>query len=99
MTRIDGVGATHDEFSSGCSPTESLVWICLSAFRRCGSRASTLSATSDPIVASTLANPQYMTEVVVTEDVVLTVFLGSASNGGPGFDRLRVHWCFGIGLH
>ena len=22
MTRIDGVGATHDEFSSGCSPPE-----------------------------------------------------------------------------
>ena len=34
---------------------------------------STLSATSDPIVASTLADPPYITEVVVTGDVELTV--------------------------
>ena len=61
---------------------ESLVWICFSAFRRCRPQDSTLSATSDPIVASTLADPQYITEVVVTEDVVLTVFLGAAWNGG-----------------
>ena len=36
---------------------------------------STLSAASDPIVASTLADPPYITEVVVTEDVELTMFL------------------------
>ena len=60
---------------------ESLVWICLSAFRICGPRDTTLSTTSGPIVASTLADPQCITEVVVTEDVVLTVFLGAAWNG------------------
>ena len=43
---------------------------------------STLSATSDPIVASTLADPPYITEVVVTGDVELTVFLDAAWNGG-----------------
>ena len=43
---------------------------------------STLSAASDPIVASTLANPPYITKVVVTRDVVLTVFLSAAWNGG-----------------
>ena len=43
---------------------------------------STLSAASDPIVASTLEDPQYITEAVVTEDVVLMVFLGAAWNGG-----------------
>ena len=42
---------------------------------------STLSAASDPIVASTLANPPYITKVVVTRDVELTVFL-SVWNGG-----------------
>ena len=42
----------------------------------------TLSATSDPIVASTLADPQYITEVAVTGNVVLTVFLGAAWNKG-----------------
>ena len=43
---------------------------------------STLRAASDPIVASTLADPPYITEVVVTGDVVLMVFLGAAWNGG-----------------
>ena len=48
---------------------------------------STLSATSDPIVAFTLADPPYITEIVVTEiavtgDVELTVFLDVAWNGG-----------------
>ena len=41
-----------------------------------------MSAASDPIVASTLADPPYITEVVVTGDVELTVFLGAAWNGG-----------------
>ena len=36
---------------------------------------STLSAASDPIVASTLADPPYITEVVVTGDVELPMFL------------------------
>ena len=43
---------------------------------------STLSAASDPIVASTLADPPYITEVVVTGDVELTMFLDAAWNGG-----------------
>ena len=43
---------------------------------------STLSAASDPIVASTLANPPCNTKVVVTRDVELTVFLSAAWNGG-----------------
>ena len=42
---------------------------------------STLSAASDPIVASTLANPPYITKVVVTRDVELMVFLSAALNG------------------
>ena len=44
----------------------------------------TLSAASDPIVASTLANPLYITKVVVTRDVELTVFLSAAWSGGSG---------------
>ena len=44
--------------------------------------SSTLSAASDPIVASTLANPPYITKVVVTRDVELTVFSSAAWNGG-----------------
>ena len=43
---------------------------------------STMSAASDPIVASTLADPPHITKVVVTGDVELTVFLGAAWNGG-----------------
>ena len=43
---------------------------------------STLSAASDPIVASTLADPPYITQVVVPGDVELTVFLSAAWNGG-----------------
>ena len=43
---------------------------------------SILSAASDPILASTWANLPYFTEVEVTEDVELTLFLGAASNGG-----------------
>ena len=43
---------------------------------------STLSAASDPIVASTLANRPYITKVVVTRYVELTVFLSAAWNGG-----------------
>ena len=42
---------------------------------------STLSATSDPIVASPLANPPYITKVVVTRDMELMVFLSAAWNG------------------
>ena len=42
---------------------------------------STISAPSDPIVASTLADPPHITEVVVTEDVKLTVFLNAWSGG------------------
>ena len=41
---------------------------------------STLSATSDPILASTLADPPYITEVAVTGNVELTVFLDVARN-------------------
>ena len=59
---------------------------------------STVRAASDPVVSSPLANPPYITEVVVTGDVKLTVFL-SAWNGGVSCDRLHVHWCFGMGLH
>ena len=44
-------------------------------------RNSTMSAASDPIVASTLANPPYITEVVMSEDVELTVFLDATWNG------------------
>ena len=43
---------------------------------------STMSASSDPIVASALADPPYITEVVVTGDVELTVFLHVALNEG-----------------
>ena len=46
---------------------------------------STLSAASDLIVASTLANPLYITKVVVTRDVELTVFLSADWNGGPRY--------------
>ena len=45
---------------------------------------STLSAASDPIVASTLGNPPYITKVEVTRDVERAVFLGAAWNGGSG---------------
>ena len=41
-----------------------------------------MSAASDPIVASTLADPPYIIEVVMTEDVELTVFLDATWNGG-----------------
>ena len=40
-----------------------------------------MSAASDPIVASTLADPPYITEVAMTEDVELTVFLDATWNG------------------
>ena len=40
-----------------------------------------MSAASDPFVASTLADPPYITEVVMTEDVELTVFLDATWNG------------------
>ena len=43
---------------------------------------STLIATSDPIVASTFANPPYITKVVVTRDMELMVF--SARLGTEG---------------
>ena len=48
---------------------------------------STLSAASDPIVASTLANPMYSTKVVVPRDVELTVFSSAAWNGGSVVTR------------
>ena len=38
----------------------------------------TMSAASDPIVASTLANPLDIKKIVVTRDVELTVFLSAA---------------------
>ena len=38
---------------------------------------STMIAASNPIVASTLADPPYIPEVVVTGDVKLTVFLNA----------------------
>ena len=43
---------------------------------------STLSATSNPTVAFTLADPPYITKVVVSGDVELTVFLDTAWNRG-----------------
>ena len=58
---------------------------------------STMIAASDPIVASTLADPPYIPEVVVMVDVKLTVFL--ALEQRVSCDNLRVHWCFGMGLH
>ena len=38
---------------------------------------STMSAASDPILASPLADPPYITEIVVSMDVKLTVFLSA----------------------
>ena len=53
---------------------------------------STLSAASDPIVASTLANPPHITKVEVTRDVKLMVFLSAAWNGGSGMTSISLHW-------
>ena len=58
---------------------------------------STVSAASDPIVASTLADPPYITEIVVRTCKANGVL--ERLDRRVSFDRLRVHWCFGIGLH
>ena len=55
----------------------------------------TLSATTDPISASPLADPPYITEVVLTRDVKLTICLERLERRVRR-NRLRVHWCLGM---